>query len=321
MTISVKHAFASAKADGADPTDVQPSNWNAAHAMQCASGFLVGRLTAGVGAVEEIPVTNFVGSVSPAFTGTATFVSLAASGTITAPDSSTWTSAGMNNVKSLGIGMSPTYALDVTSAAGVRFLGSSTETVIRMASSAGTIGYIGDAKDCYYSGASYNDFSVVATGALYFANASGSATLFCNGTTEVGRYASDGSFLVGTTTSVGGGAIAATGNVTAYYSDMRLKTKLGPIVDPIAMVRAMEGFYYEDNDLAVSLGYKRHRQVGLSAQSVQAVLPEVTDRAPISDKAGVELLTLHYDRIVAVLVEAIKVQAGQIDALNAKVCP
>lgn len=54
MAISLKHAFASAKSDGADATLVQPSNWNAEHNITMATGRLLGRTTASAGAVEEI---------------------------------------------------------------------------------------------------------------------------------------------------------------------------------------------------------------------------------------------------------------------------
>lgn len=33
MGVTIKHYFQSAKADGADPTQIQPSNWNDAHAL------------------------------------------------------------------------------------------------------------------------------------------------------------------------------------------------------------------------------------------------------------------------------------------------
>ena len=54
MTVSLKHTFTSAKADGGDATLVQPSNWNAEHTLTCATGKLLGRSSAGTGAVEEI---------------------------------------------------------------------------------------------------------------------------------------------------------------------------------------------------------------------------------------------------------------------------
>lgn len=57
MTISLKHSFQSQKSDGSDSTEVQPSNWNAEHTLTCASNKVLGRATAGTGAVEEIACT------------------------------------------------------------------------------------------------------------------------------------------------------------------------------------------------------------------------------------------------------------------------
>lgn len=63
MTISIKHAFVSLKGDGGDATQVQPSYWNATHSTSMASGQLLGRLTAGVGAFEEIPISAYMASL------------------------------------------------------------------------------------------------------------------------------------------------------------------------------------------------------------------------------------------------------------------
>lgn len=56
MAIELKHAFVSGKADGPDSTQVQPSNWNAAHELTMATARILGRSTGGAGAVEEISV-------------------------------------------------------------------------------------------------------------------------------------------------------------------------------------------------------------------------------------------------------------------------
>lgn len=56
MTVSLKHAFESAKADSGDATLIQPSNWNAEHAITMATNRLLGRTTASAGAIEEISV-------------------------------------------------------------------------------------------------------------------------------------------------------------------------------------------------------------------------------------------------------------------------
>lgn len=63
MTIEIKHAFMSAKGDGGDATLVRPSNWNAAHSTTMAAGNLLGRLTAGPGAFEEIPISAYMAAL------------------------------------------------------------------------------------------------------------------------------------------------------------------------------------------------------------------------------------------------------------------
>ena len=107
---------------------------------------------------------------------------------------------------------------------------------------------------------------------------------------------------VGTASSGTAGEIRATNNITAYYSDDRLKTKLGNIEDALAKIRTLNGFYYEANETAQALGYEAVREVGVSAQQVQAVQPEIVVPAPIDDK----YLTVRYERLVPLLIEAVK---------------
>jgi hypothetical protein len=68
MTISLKHTFQSAKADGPDASQVQPSNWNSEHTLTCSTAVLLGRTTASTGVVEELTagtgITLSSGSVS-----------------------------------------------------------------------------------------------------------------------------------------------------------------------------------------------------------------------------------------------------------------
>jgi hypothetical protein len=111
------------------------------------------------------------------------------------------------------------------------------------------------------------------------------------------------------------GAIYATGNITAYYSDDRLKTRKGNIENALNKVLSLDGFHYEANEVAQALGYKAKPEVGLSAQQVQAVLPEVVVPAPIDDK----YLTVHYERLIPLLVEAMKEQQAQIEELRATI--
>ena len=78
-----------------------------------------------------------------------------------------------------------------------------------------------------------------------------------------------------------GDSIRVAGNIVAYFSDDKLKTKFGNITNALDKVCSLNGFYYEANETAQKLGYKAKREVGVSAQEVQAVLPEVVTGAPV----------------------------------------
>jgi hypothetical protein len=121
-----------------------------------------------------------------------------------------------------------------------------------------------------------------------------------------------GGLGVGTTPSGTDGEIRATNNITAYYSDDRLKKRLGVIENALDKVNSLTGFFYEANETAQELGYKPKREVGLSAQEVERVLPEVVAPAPIDDKYK----TLHYERIIPLLVEAIKEISAELSDLK-----
>jgi hypothetical protein len=130
----------------------------------------------------------------------------------------------------------------------------------------------------------------------------------------------DGNAATATTaTNLSGGTVAATtitatGNITAYFSDMRLKTHLGVIENALDKVNSLEGFYYEPNEVAQALGYEVKREVGVSAQSVQAIMPEIIAPAPIDNK----YLTVDYERLVPLLIEAIKELNSKLETLENK---
>jgi hypothetical protein len=122
---------------------------------------------------------------------------------------------------------------------------------------------------------------------------------------------------------------ACAGNITAYYSDERLKTKTGNLDNALEKVKSLEGFTYMENELARSVGYNNNKQqVGLSAQKVKAVLPEAVALAPfdydpqddgtILSKSGEEYLTVDYSRLVPLLIEAIKELTAKVEELEAR---
>jgi hypothetical protein len=120
---------------------------------------------------------------------------------------------------------------------------------------------------------------------------------------------------VGTAASQNLGEIRATGDITSGYSDDKLKDKIGNIENALDKVVQLAGFYYQSNELAKSLGYDDSVQVGVSAQEVQKVLPEVVVPAPI----GSQFLTVKYDRMIPLLIEAIKELKSEIDEIKKKI--
>lgn len=123
-----------------------------------------------------------------------------------------------------------------------------------------------------------------------------------------------GSLGIGTNPTGITGEIVAVNQITSYYSDDRLKDRVGNIDNAIEKVLSLNGFYYKANQTAIELGYTDELQVGLSAQEVNNVLPEVVAPAPIDN----QYMTIHYERVIPLLVEAIKEQQVQIEELKAK---
>jgi len=120
---------------------------------------------------------------------------------------------------------------------------------------------------------------------------------------------------VGTTPTGTTGEIVATNNITAYFSDERLKTRFSNIPNAVDKIMSLSGFYYEPNEVAQALGYEKKTEIGVSAQEVQAVFPEIVAPAPIDNK----YLTVRYEKLVAVLIEAIKEQQANINRLEEKI--
>jgi hypothetical protein len=113
--------------------------------------------------------------------------------------------------------------------------------------------------------------------------------------------------------NISGAVGSFTGNVTAFASDIRLKTNIEYIENPVDKVLKLSGFTYNFNEKGSELGFDSSvRYSGVSAQEVQEVLPEAVFPAPISDK----YLTVQYDKLVPLLIEAIKEQQETITNLQ-----
>jgi hypothetical protein len=124
------------------------------------------------------------------------------------------------------------------------------------------------------------------------------------------------------------GAITATGDITAYSSDNRLKTNIEIINDPLDKINKLSGFTYDwARDKCIIAGFDANdeKQIGVFAQDVQSVIPEAVKLAPFdrddngNSKSGDNYLTVQYEKIVPLLIESIKEQQKQIEALRNEV--
>jgi hypothetical protein len=124
----------------------------------------------------------------------------------------------------------------------------------------------------------------------------------------------------------GSGNQINTGNVTAYSSDERLKYNVVNIPNALDKVKAINGVTY-DWDLEECNKwdfYPPKSDVGVLAQQVQKVCPEAVafapfDRDPLDggkSKSGKEYLTVQYEKLVPLLIEAIKELKAEVDELK-----
>ena len=107
------------------------------------------------------------------------------------------------------------------------------------------------------------------------------------------------------------GTLTATDDITAFYSsDERLKDNIIQISDPIEKVKQIKGVEFDWNDKQEV--YEGH-DVGVIAQDIEKVLPELVITRDNGYKA------VKYEKIIALLIEAVKEQQSQIDELKRKI--
>ena len=124
------------------------------------------------------------------------------------------------------------------------------------------------------------------------------------------HFSSNGFIGVGTSApsaelTVAGG-IYATGDIVAS-SDIRKKFALESLVDPLGIVQQLRGFKYKYVNRPKQNG---HKYLGLIAQDVEKVLPEVI----YEDAQGFK--SVAYGNMMALMVECIKELKSQIDAVS-----
>ncbi|HDH53198.1 MAG TPA: tail fiber domain-containing protein [Nitrospirae bacterium] len=140
---------------------------------------------------------------------------------------------------------------------------------------------------------------------------------------ETALYGNAGDFIIDTAGNVGigtdspnyklqigeaGDGTEARANAWNTLSDGSLKTNLVKINNAVGKISRINGYYFNWKN-----GSDTRRHVGLIAQEVQKVLPEIVSE----DSKGVK--SLDYSKITSLLIEAVKEQQKTITELTGKV--
>jgi len=129
--------------------------------------------------------------------------------------------------------------------------------------------------------------------------------------TVVAEYSTDNTVTLKTLTEIEddteiSGDLRVSGEITAAatltLSDSRLKADIEPLQDSLAKINQMNGYNY-------TFTPSGKRQVGLIAQEVKDIIPEVVD---IKN----DYYTISYPNLVAVLVEAVKELSKKVEDLE-----
>ena len=122
-----------------------------------------------------------------------------------------------------------------------------------------------------------------------------------------------GALGVGVNASATAGRIDASNDIVPFSSsDLRLKENIKNIESPIEKVKKLNGIEFDwIKELEEHHGYSGH-DTGVIAQEVQDVLPT----AVRTNASG--YLAVRYEKLIGLLIEAVKEQQAEIDYLKSK---
>jgi hypothetical protein len=177
------------------------------------------------------------------------------------------------------------------------------------------------------SNVTLNNASTISTGTLADARLTANVTLnnastISTGTLDIARLGTTAdpqfnSIGVGTTASATTGQIRATDDITAFYSsDVALKENIHNIPSASEKIEQLNGVLFDwkqewiDNNGGEDGYFVRKSDVGVIAQDVEKVLPEIVGTRPNGIKA------VKYDRLCALLIEGFKEMKQEIKQLK-----
>jgi hypothetical protein len=143
---------------------------------------------------------------------------------------------------------------------------------------------------------------------LELQNSAGTTTLLqvtADGSMGIGRAPTDG-FKLDVDGDIRGARVFAQG--VELQSDARFKTNIRAITDALSLVRRLQGVSYDWNRAAFpDRGFSPRPQVGVLAQEVEMVLPELVS----TDAQGFK--SVNYTGFIPVLIEGMKQQDLRLD--------
>jgi len=155
--------------------------------------------------------------------------------------------------------------------------------------------------------------NVAGTG-VTVSGATGAVTISIGQAVATSSNVQFNSLGVGMAASATAGRIDATNDIVAYSSsDRRFKNNIKPIENPLAKIIKISGNTFDWNEEnKAEHGYEGN-DVGVIAQEVEEVLPQLVQTRESGYKA------VKYDKLVALLIEGIKEQQIQINDMKVEI--
>lgn len=159
------------------------------------------------------------------------------------------------------------------------------------------------------AGVSFDGTANISLNNNAITNGAGYTTYTSNQATNNNSNVHFEGLMVGQTTGATANTIRCIGDVVAYYSsDSQFKdnvVKLEGALDKVKQIRGVEFDWNDKQDV-----YEGH-DIGVIAQEVQAVYPELVHHREHSDSLAVD-----YVKLTAVLIEAVKELSAKVDELS-----
>lgn len=122
------------------------------------------------------------------------------------------------------------------------------------------------------------------------------------------------------------GTIVCNNDIWAFASDERLKENVRPIKDALSKLHQITGILYNFKKGNAGKFDPSREHMGVLAQEAQHVAPQTVGPAPFDTHdvtgeslSGENYLTVQYDKLVALVIEAVKELDEKVDALDARI--